>query len=93
LELAWQQGKLIVTRAYGNFANARYLGEAAQALFLLGVQLIHCPAWRNGSDQLKSTADEMLMNDARTLLLTEEQVSRFIIASGGVEVPLFAGRA
>jgi hypothetical protein len=89
LELARRQGEVVVMRAYGNFANSRVLSEAAQHLFLLGVQLIHCPAWPNGSGEMKCTADEVLMHDAQTLLFTEQSLSRFIIASGdGHFIPL-----
>jgi uncharacterized LabA/DUF88 family protein len=82
LDVAQQQGELVVVRAYGNYANGRDLSEAAQELFLHGVQLIHCPAWRNGSGGWKSTADETLMNDACRLLFTERRVTTFMIASG-----------
>lgn len=89
LDLARKGGELAVTRAYGNFANSRDLSEAAQQLFLLGVQLIHCPAWPNGSGGMKSTADEVLMRDTHTLLFTEQSLSRFVIASGdGHFIPL-----
>jgi hypothetical protein len=89
LELARRRGELVVMRAYGNFANSRDLSEAAQQLFLLGVQLIHCPAWPNGSGEMKCTADEVLMREAQTLLFTEQRLSRFIIASGdGHFIPL-----
>ena len=92
LELARRRGELVITRAYGNFANCRDLSEAAQQLFLLGVHLIHCPAWPNGSGEMKSTADETLMRDAHTLLFTEPNLSRFVIASGdGHFVPLVSG--
>jgi uncharacterized LabA/DUF88 family protein len=81
-QIAQQHGELLVARAYGNYANSRDLGEAALKLFTLGVQLIHCPAWRNGSGEWKSCSDEALMSEARTLLFTEEEISKFIIASG-----------
>jgi len=82
LDLARQQGPLTLMRAYGNFANSRYLGKAAHKLFLMGVRLIHCPAWPNGSGQLKCTADETLMNDVRSCLEARENASQFIICSG-----------
>ncbi len=82
LRIARRHGDLVVTQAYGNFANTRGLGEADETLFILGARLIHCPAWRNGSGEWKSTADEMLMNDVRTLMHTSPSVTRFIICSG-----------
>jgi hypothetical protein len=89
LDIAGQRGKLVAARGYGNYANGRNLGEAARELFLQGVQLIHCPAWRNGSGEWKSTADETLMNEAGRLLFTEDHAGKFIIASGdGHFVPL-----
>lgn len=82
LNTARQQGRLEVMRAYGNFSNNRRLDKAALELFLQGVRLIHCPAWPNGSDRLKSTADETLMNDVCTCLNTRENLAQFIICSG-----------
>ena len=82
MRIARRHGELVVAQAYGNFTNWRDLGEAAQKLFLLGVRLIHCPAWRNGSGEWKGTADETLMNDVRTLMHTRRSVTRFIICSG-----------
>jgi hypothetical protein len=80
---------LVVARGYGNYANGRDLGEAARSLFLETVQLIHCPAWPNGSNGWKSIADETLMNDAGRLLSTQDHASKFIIASGdGHYIPL-----
>ncbi len=82
LRIARRHGELVITRAYGNFSSHRYLGKMAEKLFLLGVQLIHCPAWKNGSSELKSTADEVLMNDVHALMRTRRSVTRFIICSG-----------
>jgi hypothetical protein len=107
LDVARQRGKLVVARGYGNYANGRDLGEAARELFLEAVQLIHCPAWPNGPNGWKSTADETLMSDAGRLLSTRDLASKFIIASGdghyiplireikrrGIEAIVIAGRA
>lgn len=82
LRVARRYGEITVSRAYANFAYYSTFGEIAKELFILGIQLIHCPAWGNGSGELKSTADEVLMNDIRTLLRTRRSVSRFIICSG-----------
>jgi len=82
LRIVRRHGELVVAQAYGNFSNHSYLGETAEKLFLLGVRLIHCPAWHTNSSQLKSAADEMLMNDIRTLVQTQPDVTRFIICSG-----------
>jgi uncharacterized LabA/DUF88 family protein len=82
IQIAQQRGDLVVVRAYANYANGRDLGETALRLFSHGVQLIHCPSWRNGPGDVKGTTDEVLISEARTLLITEEGVSQFIIASG-----------
>lgn len=82
LRIVQRHGELVVAQAYGNFSNYSYLGKTVEKLFLLGVRLIHCPAWRTSSGQLKSAADEMLMNDIRTLMQTQRDVTRFIICSG-----------
>lgn len=82
LRIARRHGQVVVSRAYSNFAYFSVFGEMAQELFTLGVQLIHCPAWGNGSGKLKSTADEVLTNDIRTLLRTKRSLDRFIICSG-----------
>ena len=82
MRVAQRYGDLVVARAYGNFANYRDMGETAEQLFLFGVRLIHCPAWRNGSGELKSVADEVLMNDVHTLMQTKRSLTRFIICSG-----------
>jgi len=82
VRIARRHGELVVAQAYGNFSNYSYLGETADKLFLLGVRLIHCPAWRSSSGQLKSAADEMLMNDIRSLMQSKRSVTRFVICSG-----------
>jgi len=82
LRVARRHGEIVVSRAYANFGYYNTFGEIAKELFILGIQLIHCPAWSNGSGKLKGTADEVLMNDVRTLLRTKRSVSRFIICSG-----------
>ena len=82
LRTARRHGDLAVIHAYGNFANHHDLGEAAEQLFLLGVRLVHCPAWRNGSNEWKTAADELLMSDAVALIHSRSPVTRFIICSG-----------
>lgn len=82
LRIARRHGDIVVSRAYGNFTHPNHLGDMAEALFLLGVQLIHCPGWHNGSGNLKSIADEVLMNDVHELLRTRRSVNRFILCTG-----------
>lgn len=82
LRIARRHGDVVVSRAYGNFTHHHHLGDMAEALFLLGVQLIHCPGWHNGSGNLKSIADEVLMNDVHELLRTRRSVNRFILCTG-----------
>jgi hypothetical protein len=82
LRAARRYGELVVVQAYGNFANWRDVGRAAEQLFLLGVRLIHCPGWRNGSGEWKSAPDELLMHDVRSLLHQRPDLARFILGSG-----------
>jgi len=76
-----QYGDIAILQAYGNFAQPT-LALAAEKLFLLGARLIHCPAWRNGSGLMKSTADETMMKDMQRTLYQRPTITRFIICSG-----------
>ncbi len=82
LKAANRFGELVVAEAYANFANSEAVAAAAEVLFLKNVQLIHCPAWNNGSGELKSTADEMLMSRMLRLAQSQPSITRLILASG-----------
>ena len=79
---ARRQGQLEVARAYGSFTNWRYLTPAAERLFLHGVRLIHCPAWRNASGEWKDCADELMMDEIYRTLNQKPDIDRFIICTG-----------
>jgi uncharacterized LabA/DUF88 family protein len=80
LRLARRYGAVEVAHAYGNYGWSD-LRDVAQQLFLLGVRLIHCPAWHNGSE-LKSIADETMMSDALSMLDGKSRIRRFILCTG-----------
>lgn len=82
LRIARRYGHLVTVEAFGNFANGNIENDVAQQLFIHGIRCIHCPAWRNGSSDLKSTADETLMNTMRTLAYENPGPIRFILVSG-----------
>ena len=82
LKAARRYGDLVVMEAYANYANFHVVSAAAEFLYLQGVQLIHCPAWGNGSGELKSTADEMLMSRMQRLAQSQPSITRLILASG-----------
>lgn len=79
--VARRYGEIMSCQAYGNFAQPT-LAQAAEKLFLLGVRLVHCPAWRSGSGLMKSTADETMMKDMQGTLYQQPCVTRFIICTG-----------
>jgi hypothetical protein len=84
VRVARRLGEIEIARGYGNFVNWRFLGAAAEQLFLQGVRLIHCPGWRNGAggQDWKDAADELMMVDVCCLLDKRQDIDRFIICTG-----------
>ncbi len=88
LDMTWimrtarRLGRIELARGYGSFSNWRYLAPAAEKLFLLGVELIHAPAWRNGSGEWKDAADELMIANMSDVLATRLDIERFVVCSG-----------
>jgi hypothetical protein len=82
MRAARRQGRIEILRGYGNFANRCFLSHPAERLFLHGVRLIHCPAWRNASGEWKDCADEMMMHDIHQILVARTDIDRFVICTG-----------
>jgi hypothetical protein len=82
LRAVHRQGQIEIARAYGSFTNWRYLSPAAERLFLRGVRLVHCPAWRNARREWKDCADEIMLDDIYCTLDDKPDIDRFVICTG-----------
>jgi len=81
LELAPEQGRVLVRRAFGDFRRED-MDDLAIQLYQHGFQLVHCPAWPNQRGRLKSVVDDVMAQDLRDQLEGSPEVEVFILGSG-----------
>ncbi|OGO51913.1 MAG: hypothetical protein A2148_04490 [Chloroflexi bacterium RBG_16_68_14] len=90
--LSWvrELGPLLEARAYGDFRQ-RHLDPRALELLALGIEMVHCPSWRNGghpqdgSGTWKRTDDRLLEKGVRDLLGKRPEVSTYILVTSDAD--------
>ena len=81
VELAPQQGRVIISHAFGDFRRED-MDDLAVQLYQFGFRLIHCPAWPNQRGRLKSVVDDVMAQDLRDQMEYAPEVEVFILGSG-----------
>jgi len=81
-------GPVKIARAYANFTKVS--ADIQMLISASGSRLIHCPAFPNGSEKLKSLTDSTMMVDIFTMFLDHSSVRTFFIVTGDIDFhPLF----
>ncbi len=81
LELAPEQGRVLLRHAFGDFRRED-MDDLAVQLYQHGFRLIHCPAWPNQRGRLKSVVDDVMAQDLRDQLEYAPEIEVFILGSG-----------
>lgn len=81
VEIAPDQGRVLMRRAFGDFRRED-MDDLAIQLYQYGFQLVHCPAWPNQRGRLKSVVDDVMAQDLRDQLEYAPEVEVFILGSG-----------
>ena len=91
LARAAELGRLEEVRAYGDFRQ-RHLDPIAIELYVLGVEMIHCPSWisgagkDNGTGRRKRTDDCLLAKGVRDLLCTRPGVFTYLLVTSDADI-------
>ncbi len=81
VELAPQQGRVIISHAFGDFRRED-MDDLAVQLYQFGFRLIHCPAWPTLRGRLKSVVDDVMAQDLRDQMEYAPEIEVFILGSG-----------
>ena len=81
VELAPQQGRVIISHAFGDFRRED-MDDLAVQLYQFGFRLIHCPAWPTQRGRLKSVVDDVMAQDLRDQMEYAPEIEVFILGSG-----------
>lgn len=84
-------GRVVEARAYGDFRQ-HHLGPIAIELYVLGVEMVHCPSWPNGGQledgtrKRKMTDDRLLEKAIRDLLASRNDVETYAIVISDADI-------
>src|SRR5512138_2374744 len=81
IELAPDQGRVLISHAFGDFRRED-MEDLAVQLYQFGFRLIHCPAWPTQRGRLKSVVDDVMAQDMRDQLEYAPELEVFIVGSG-----------
>lgn len=91
LARASELGHVAEVRAYGDFRQ-RHLDQLAIELYVLGVEMVHCPSWPNGgrnedgTTRRKRTDDRLLEKEVRDLVSRRPSICSYILVTSDADI-------